>query len=242
MKKSEYEAMYLLEDSHFWFRGKRFFIYTYLQKIKAPLKKILDLGSGTGATTKFLENFGIVTGLEKNLYAISLARKRGLKIIQGEAANLPFKKNSFDLVTVFDVLYHKNIKDINVVLKEIYRVLKPGGYLLITDCAFAFLSGKHSQELQESRRFTLKSLDNILNQASFQIVASSYMYTLLLPLIFLKRNFFDRLFTGKTSDVFKLPNLINNLFTIWLKFESHLLKYINLPLGSSLIILAKKET
>lgn len=241
MKRSEFEKMYLLEDCHFWFVGKRMFIETFLNKITNPLKNILDIGCGTGSTTKFLEKFGTVVGIEKNIHAISLAKKRGVKIIKGEINNLPYKNSIFDLVTVFDVLYHKEVKNVDNGIKEIYRVLKPGGNLLITDSAFNFLKGRHGRSLHEVRRFTIKKLKRILTKNSFQIRDSSYIFFSLLPLIFIKRNFIDKLIQTNASDVVSIPRIINLIFIFLLKLESLLLKYINFPVGSSLIILVQKN-
>src|SRR3972149_11189977 len=136
MQKNEYDRMFLLEDSHFWFLAKRSFVKTYLEKIKGNISKILDIGAGTGGMTKFMETYGKVTGVEKNPYAASLARKRKLKVVLGETENLPFKSDSYDLVTLFDILYHQNAKSVYKALKEAHRVVRKGKFILITDSAF----------------------------------------------------------------------------------------------------------
>lgn len=144
--------MYLLEDSHFWFVGKRFFIKTYLNLIKSNIHNILDIGSGTGGATKFLEKYGKVTGIEKNSYARLLARNRGLEILKGEVEELPFKNHCFDLVTIFDVLYHKDVKNVRKAILEAKRVLKQDGHLLITDSAFNLLKGSNSYSTYEKKK------------------------------------------------------------------------------------------
>lgn len=233
--------MYLLEDSHFWFVGKRFFIKTYLDKIKNKIHNILDIGSGTGGTTKLLEKYGKVIGLEKDSFARSLAKKRGLEIVKGEAEKLPFQKNTFNLITIFDVLYHKDIKNVNYVLKEVFRVLKPNGYILIIDSAFDCLKGNHSGPVYEKRRFTTAGLKNVLYKNNFIIIKSSYIYFSIFPMVLLKRTFIDRFFKSEESDVFSIPKVINSLLIFLLRLESLLLNYIKLPIGSSLIILARKN-
>lgn len=241
MNKSEYNKMFALEDRHFWFVGKRFFITVYLKKIKTPVKKILDVGCGTGGTTKFLEKFGRVFGIEKNETAIALAKKRGIKVIRGEAEKLPFEKNSFDLVTLFDVLYHKNISNVDKAIKEGRRMLKSPGFLLITDSAFDFLSGSHANLVYEKRRFTLNSLEQLLSENNFRIIRASYIFLSIFPFILIKRLFLDKIFGSSGSDVFNPPKRINYLLTNLLKIESFLLTYFKLPFGSSLIILAQKN-
>ena len=241
MKQDEYLKMYLFEDSHFWFVGKRFFIKIYLDKITNKISNILDVGSGTGGTTKLLEKYGKVIGIEKNSFAQSLSKKRGLKIVKGKAEKLSFKKNSFDLITILDVLYHRDVKNIDEVLKEISRVLKPGGFILITDSAFIFLHGNHGSSVYEKRRFTIKELKKILYKNGFTTINDSYMYFSIFPLVFLKRTIIDLFLKSNKSDVFVIPKIFNLLLISILKLESLLINYVKLPIGSSLIILGQKN-
>lgn len=241
MIKSEYLKMYLLEDTHFWFVGKRFFIKTYLDKIKSRISNILDIGSGTGGATKLLDEYGEVVGVEKNPYARFLARKRGLKIIKGKAEKLPFKNNSFNLVTVFDVLYHKDIKSVGNVLKEIFRVLKPKGQVLITDSALSWLNSQHDQFMFSKRRFSLAEINDLLISQGFSIIKSSYIYFFIFPLVFIKRKIIDSFHNNDHSDVFKIPFIINWVLIFILRLEAILLSLIYLPIGSSIIILAQKN-
>ena len=64
--------MYRLEDSHFWFVGKRYFIDSLLNKYKKGIKNILDLGSGTGGATKHLQKYGKVLVLKTMAMPLNL--------------------------------------------------------------------------------------------------------------------------------------------------------------------------
>lgn len=233
--------MFMLEETHFWFVGKRMFIKQYLDPIEPSIHSILDIGSGTGGTTKWLEHYGSIIGLEKNPYSVALATKRGIKIVMGNAHKLPFKKESFDLVTILDVLYHQQILNIDSVLQETYRVLKPGGYLLITDSALPFLFSEHDKFLFGKRRFLLKQLQQQIPAFGFQIVKSSYIFFFIFPLILLKRKIIDLIYSPKKSDVWNVNKFVNRVLIIILKLESVLLNKISFPIGSSVIILAKKN-
>lgn len=241
MKKTEYDKMYRLENDHFWFVGKRFFIQTYLEQIKSQINKILDVGCGTGGTTKFLQKYGKVTGVEKNIIAINLAKSQRLTIIKGEAENLPFNNETFDLVTFFDVLYHKDVGNVEKAVREGKRILRPLGYLIITDSAFELLRGKHADSVFEKRRFTLNNLENRLTKNGFIITKSSYIFMSVFPFVFIKRVIVDRFINQDNSDVFNPPGIINNLLKLIIKMEALLVGYLKLPLGSSLIILARKK-
>lgn len=230
-----------LEDNHFWFVGKRYFIQTYLDPIKDKIKKILDVGSGTGGATKFLQFYGDVIGIEKNPTALKLAKLKNLKLVKGEAEKLPFAGQTFDLVTILDVLYHKDVDSVEKVIREARRVLLPSGYLLITDSAFKLLKGGHADSVFEKRRFTLSELENNLVRNGFAIIRSSYIFMSLFPLIFIKRFLIDKIASFAKSDVFMPPSVFNSLFQLLLQTERFLLRYFKLPIGSSLIILARKK-
>lgn len=128
--------MYELEDTHWWFLSKRNYVQSAIPK-RAHLQ-ILDIGCGTGGTTSYLQQFGTVIGVEKHPVAHRYAASRKLHLLHADAAHIPLKDNCRDVVTILDVLYHRDIVP-EVVLSETYRILKPGGILIITDCANLFI-------------------------------------------------------------------------------------------------------
>lgn len=229
--------MYQLENTHWWFLAKRKFIATVFPKVKKV--KILDIGAGTGGTTKFLKTYGEVIGLEANPLARSLAQKRGLKIIAGTAEKLPFEKEVFDVVTIFDVLYHQHIESDIKVLKEASRVLKPSGFLVVTDCALPFLKSPHDEIMQARERYTKKELTGKIEKAGFKVEKASYVFFLVFPLTLLKR-LLDRLTKSHSSNVSPVLKPLNNLLLTICNWEAWLLKFWTFPWGSSVIIRARK--
>ncbi|VVA44116.1 Methyltransferase type 11 [Candidatus Roizmanbacteria bacterium] len=238
MKKVEFEKMYLLEGSHFWFLGKRYFISSYLNSIKDKIKEILDVGCGTGGTTLFLNKYGRVVGIEKDPFAAKLAKKNKVRVILGSANKLPFKTKKFDLVTYFNVLSHKKI-NIKKALKEAKRVLKPQTFIIITDNALPILNSNHDHFFDIKKRYYLEEFEKLLNEMGFSIIKSSYIFFFLFPAVFLKRATVNR-FINK-SDVMPASQIVNFLAGILLKLEALLLPYVKYPIGSSLIILAQKN-
>jgi ubiquinone/menaquinone biosynthesis C-methylase UbiE len=94
---------------------------------------ILEIGSGTGALVKHLQNEGYnIIGTEVNHEYISFAQKEfGIDLVPLKNYQLPFPDESFDVILSFDVFEH--IPDTDAHLKEVYRVLKKEGcYLLAT--------------------------------------------------------------------------------------------------------------
>jgi len=236
MQQAEYQKMFRLENKHFYFVAKRFFIKTVLNPYKSQIKTILDIGCGTGGQTQLLQAFGLVIGLEPNLLARKLARSRGLKVISGKAESLPKFSNKYDLVTFLDVLYHRNIRKPEQAIFQANKILKKGGLLLIIDSAFSWLASDHDRVMHGSRRFTVSQLQKLLRKQHFMILKSSYLYFTVFPILVFKR----LAFSNRHSDVKSVFWLINSLLIALLWVESKFLKWINYPWGSSVIILAQK--
>lgn len=238
MQSHTYADMFRLEDTHFWFVGKRLFIQKILDSLApAPRMNILDVGCGTGGTTLLLTKYGMVTGLEQNSAAIELTRKRGLPVIRGSANALPFPSESFDLVTFIDVLYHTGISEPKA-LKEAYRVLKKGGILLITDCAYPKLMSHHDIVMHAKYRYTRGQLSNFVQKAGFSVRKIRYIFASLFPFFVLSR-IADRILPPKQSFP-SPPRFINLLCIGLLKTEVSIFPAVSFPFGSSLLLIASK--
>lgn len=239
MEDIEYQKMYELEDSHWWFVSKRKFIQKMLTGEKFP--KILDIGCGSGKNLEFLSKYGTVWGIDASNLAINFCHQRQLKRIKmALAQKLPFPDKSFNLVTAFDVLYHQAIKNDQIVLKEINRVLKPGGYLLITDCAYQWLYGPHDKAMQARQRYSKKELTAKLKKTGFFVKKASYIFMSTFPVFLINRLFKKYFSFNRQSDVKPISPLINDVLIKFNDLEAKLLPYLNLPFGSSIIILGKK--
>jgi ubiquinone/menaquinone biosynthesis C-methylase UbiE len=98
--------------------------------------KILDLGCGTGMYFQTLANkSNIVYGLDYSLASVERAKEKGyVEVKQGDIQSLPYPDNSFDFVFCTEVLEH--ILEYDLALKEIFRVLRPNGVLLLTTTTY----------------------------------------------------------------------------------------------------------
>lgn len=101
----------------------------------------LEAGCGNGLVTKYLAKKygGSVTGIDIDPKQIELARKeaegmQNIRYLEADTTSLPFKDRKFDIVLSFGVLHH--IENWLDALKEIKRVLKPGGYFLYADIIY----------------------------------------------------------------------------------------------------------
>lgn len=241
MEKNEYAKMYSVEDGHWWFCAKRNFARFFLDKLNRKPLTILDVGCGTGRNLLMLKKYGRVFGVDFNPLALNYCRRRGLtRLQQAGAEKLPFNANRFDLVTIFDVLYHRGIRNDKQALKEAYRVVKPKGFILLTDCVHPWLFGPHDEAMQARQRYSKKELTGKVEQVGFRIIRTSYIFMFTFPLFLINRLLKKYFRFGGGSDVTNLPRLINRILLLVNLWEGWLLSNFNLPLGSSIIVLAQK--
>lgn len=241
MKEPEYRAMFDAEDSHWWFVARRLFLSKVLRDLPQTRKKIADIGAGTGGMIGFLKQYGDVIGIEPNATGRAFAKRRGIVLRSGDAEHTNLTRESVDMVCFFDVLYHRGIQDIKA-LAEAKRILRPGGLLVITDCAMPFLEGPHDRAVEGRERYTLSGFVRTIRRAGFRIEKQTYMYFLLFPVVLIKR-LVDRFFTHDSeahSDVTPVPSWIHRIASAINSIEAEGLRWFSYPWGSSLCIIARK--
>lgn len=112
MELSEYRTMYRLENRHWWYVGMQRITTTLIAGLypNRTNLQILDAGCGTGAAIQYLSQFGTITGCDLSAVALGFCQQRGLsRLSRATVTRLPFPAKSFDLVTSFDVLYHRAV-------------------------------------------------------------------------------------------------------------------------------------
>jgi len=242
MHPDEYEKMFRVEDTHWWFAGKRRLVRVMLHDLPAQAgRRILDIGCGTGGMFPLLREFGWLTGADASDLALGFAARRGLAALERAALpDLPFASGAFDLVTAFDVLYHRAVGDDAAALVEIARVLRPGGHFVVTDSALKFLSSAHDEAVQGARRYTTGEMREKLTAAGFTIRRLSYANMAIFPLAAPWRLLHRSRGTAHGSDVSAAPGWLNAVMGLVYRAEAGLLARANLPIGMSIIVHAQK--
>lgn len=185
MEKSEYAILATVELHHWWYGGMRAISAALLDPHYAQRHnlRILDAGCGTGGDALFLRRYGEVVGLDYSADAAALVAERlPRRFIRGSVLALPFADNSFDLVTSYDVLYHRGVPDEAAALAEAHRVLHPGGHLLIRLPAYEWLRSRHDRQVHTRRRYTAAEVRTLLEAAGFAVERCTYVLSLLFPL------------------------------------------------------------
>jgi SAM-dependent methyltransferase len=226
------------EDRHWWYRGRR----TVLERVIADLHlprpaRILDTGCGSGRNMVELARRGTVTGVELSEVSVGLARARGAgEVIEGSVLEMPFDPDSFDLAVSLDVIEHLE-EDLDA-LRELRRVVAPGGSLLVTVPAYGWLWSGHDEINHHHRRYTRRSLQRVAEAAGWEQVRTTYFNSLLLPVAILLRAL-DRLSTKTTEsslDLWVPPEPLNWLLERPLALEAALIgRGGRIPAGLSLL-------
>lgn len=239
------ELTALAESSHFWFRGFRRFVAPALAEAADGRRDLalVDCGAGTGHNLALLRPYGRVTAFDLAPTALTKARAAGMPIIRGDITRIPFRSGSFDLATSFDVL--QSVPDDRLAVREMARVLKPGGSLVLSVAALEILRGDHSEVWQEAQRYTPASARALLAQAGLTPVRVSFMFGTLFPLMLASRTL-DRL-TRRYRDAPKADGDIgipaapvNALLAAMVSGEAALARRLPMPVGSSLLVVGKK--
>jgi SAM-dependent methyltransferase len=180
MQEHVYRRLYELEDAHWWFRGRRAVIHALLGR--APLSerpRILDAGCGTGRNLADYARLGEAAGVDPSPEAVAFCHARGLtQVIRSGVETLPFEDGAFDLVAATDVLEH--IVDDGQAARELRRVTRPGGHLLVTVPAYTWLWSQHDDSHHHQRRYTLARLRALLRAAGWRPMVQTYFNSILL--------------------------------------------------------------
>jgi SAM-dependent methyltransferase len=226
------------EDRHWWYRGRRSVLERLIADLRLPARaRILDAGCGSGRNMVEFARHGVVTGIELSQTSVDLARERGAgEVVEGSVLDMPFDADAFDLAASLDVIEH--LQDDLQALRELRRVVAPGGSLLVTVPAYQWLWSGHDEINHHHRRYTRHSLQQVGEQAGWQQVRTTYFNSLLLPAAILLRvlDRFSRKTTESSLDLWVPPKPANWLLERPLALEAAMIgRGGRIPAGLSLL-------
>ncbi len=237
--------MFSLEDHYWWFVGRRRLALGLLKRALAPRledrPRVLDLGCGTGVVLRELGQWAEPIGVDMSPHALGFCRQRGLdETVQGDGICLPIQSNTIDAVIGLDIFEH--IENDVAAFAEAYRVIRPGGYVVLSVPAFKSLWGPHDIALMHHRRYRRSEIRSRLEQAGFQVTKACYSVFFLFPIVVIWRIFEKRKKGPAKASLVSVPNWLNRLLIGFQETEAWLIARTNLPWGSSVIAVGKKPS
>jgi SAM-dependent methyltransferase len=229
-----------LEDHHWWYRGRRRVVDEVIRSLGLPPgARILDAGCGSGRNMVELAPYGNVTGVDVSPASVDVAKARdvGEAMVASLSEPLPFPDASFDLAVSLDVLEH--IDDDRSVLRELRRVIRPGGRLLVTVPAYPWLWSSHDEVNHHRRRYTRRALLTVAAEAGWTPLRSTHFTSLLLPAAIVHRAM-DRVRNSSGppgSDLERTPEWLNEVLERPMGLEARLVRWgVPIPAGLSLLV------
>ena len=229
-----------VEATHFWFRGFRRFVAPAIREIAGSRRDLhlLDCGCGTGYNlTTLLCPYGRAFGFDLTPGGLVRARGTGVPVTRASMSAIPFQSSRFDVVTSFDVMQY--VEHDGTAMKEMARVLKPGGGLVVTAAAMNVLRGGHAGTWPEVRRYTTARMRSVVEGAGLEVQRLTYLFATLFPAMLAVRALNRD--TPASDWEMRVPAAPLNVALTWmLSGEAAISRRIPMPAGSSVLVVARK--
>ena len=239
MHPEEFKLMDAIEDSHWWFVGKRLLLSSLLDR-HARAGTLLDLGCGTGGVLRDVGEHRLALGVDGAMDGLRACRRKGLtNVVCADLANMPFVRGDCEVLLALDVIEH--LDDDVGFLREAGKLCPPGGTLIISTPAYQWLWSKHDEAFDHRRRYTARGLERVLAAAGLAVERITYTNTLLFPVAAVWR-LLSRAGLGRfapRNDFWPVPAWLNRILVAVYSVEARLLRRIDLPFGLSVVAVAR---
>jgi len=243
VEESVYEVDARAEQEHWWYVGRRKLFGSIIGDLGVrPGDPILDVGTSAGTNLRMLRDLGFsnFVGLDASAAAIRWCAKKGLGTVRlGDVVAMPFDDDTFSLVLATDIIEH--VDDDLRALREVKRVLAPGGPALITVPAFPSLWGLQDEVSHHKRRYLEPELLRRIGDAGLEVERSFHFNYLLFGPIWVARQVFKvfRPSSLKSEAQVNTP-LMNRAFSILFDLDIATAPRLAPPFGASILVVARK--
>jgi SAM-dependent methyltransferase len=243
VEAEEYARIHRHEADHFWYQGVHA-LFAGALRAEPRRARILDAGCGTGGLIRSLERSAPdarFVGFDLSPLALRFARERGHRdLARASIERVPFRDGSFDAVVSADVLYHAGVLDDAAALRELARVVRPGGAVLLNLPAHPGLRGAHDAQIHTARRYSRADVRRLAAAAGLEVEKLRWFNCALLPAALLVRV----LSRGgpARSDVSLPAAPLNALLSAWLRMEAWWTLRLPLPIGLSLFAVLRRPS
>jgi SAM-dependent methyltransferase len=241
VEHDEYARIAAAEDDHWWYRNTRGLMADLLAPWLGHDQHILDAGCGPGGNGAWLSEHGRVVGVDLAPEALAFVRDRRptLTPVRASIDGLPFVDSSFDIVVEITVV--TCVPDDGAAVRELARVVRPGGALLLFEPAFHWLRRAHDKTVHSLHRYRRHTLAGLTEDAGLHVEHSTYAYSFLAPPAYalsLADRVRDRPPTETGSDVEK--RWLDTAFAPMARVERRWLAKHRAPVGTSALVVATR--
>jgi ubiquinone/menaquinone biosynthesis C-methylase UbiE len=239
MELAEYRRMADVEDVHWWYRSTRALLQQVLASSVGSGGRFLDVGCGTGATAGWLGEQGDLVAVDFEVQALTLFGERhaSIGLVAADAGRLPLVANAFDVVVCVTVLCHRSIAEPAAVVREMARVVRPGGLLCLWEPGVKRLDRAHDRVTHTGRRFSRRELAGYVTAAGLTLERSTGAYSFLVPAAALK-TLVER--GDVKSDLDHHAGGLGGLLGALASVERRLLRRVDLPFGLSVVAVGRR--
>lgn len=242
MDQSTYAVESRVEATHWWFTERRRLFGRVISGLDLSLDaRILDIGTSTGTNLRLLRGLGFThfEGVDMSSESVRWCESKGLgHVTVGDVCDLPYPDASFDLILATDIIEH--VDDDTAALREIQRVIKPDGFVLITVPAFMSLWGLQDDVSQHKRRYRSRQVLARVRGAGLHVVRSFYFNYLLFVPIWLARQIIRLLGLKLQSENEVNASWLNSILKAIFRVDVATAPYLKPPFGVSYLMVARK--
>jgi SAM-dependent methyltransferase len=225
---------------HWWLSGKYEILKRVFTEYGPRRGVVLDVGCGPGNLMVEIQPLtrARMLGADLSFLGLGLARQAGLdNLVLTDMAAAAIKSEACDFILAVDILEH--VPDDKQLLRELLRVLKPGGRLLAVVPAHPILWGEHDDLFGHYRRYYRQELRSRMESSGFRILKISYMQSLFfLPLLLFRS--IKNATRCHSQDFFAFPERLNRLLHRLVASEYGLLRRLSLPIGTNILCVVEK--
>jgi ubiquinone/menaquinone biosynthesis C-methylase UbiE len=240
LEAEEYARIAEVEDDHWWYRNTRALVAELLAPWLGRGQRTLDAGCGPGGNGAWLAAHGTVIGVDIAADALRYVHTNRPATVPAQASleALPFADRSFDQVVGITVLY--TVANDTSAMRELARVLRPGGAAVFVEPAFESLRRGHDTTVHSRRRYRTGELAQLARAAGLMPRRTTYAYSFLVPPA-AALSAVDRLRTTTTSESDIERRALDRVFAPMARAERRVLVRHDVPFGTSAILLATRD-
>jgi SAM-dependent methyltransferase len=247
MNPAEFANIRQSEENFWWYRGMRAILFRMLEPYLEgrAIGLALEAGCGTGYLSHLLqrERGWPIVPLDFSGDGLYYARKLGVSNpVQGDIRCLPFHDGAFDLLISMDVIAHLPPGEEHLAAREMSRVVRRGGLVVVRTSALDILRSRHGAFAFERQRFTRRRLMGLFAGAGIRVLRCTYANSLLMPIALLKFRLWEPLLRRPPqSGVQPVAPWLDRLLFAPLAMEA---RWLGLggtfPAGQSLMLIGEK--